>query len=841
MALFDNFKQSLRNAVEGALSQPRSDGPVTEGHAMTERETEWDSKIPVPVTPWRRKTDVDIPAPEEELPSPQEELMKEPGGPAILGLADAQSKAMMDEAQGSINADNSGAEEVTDLTTGSPTGQVNVAQTPAEIGLSSATSDASTVPANLNARGLDDAQVRAAFEKRQKMYEAENAPTMPSGVSSGTGSGSRSVFARFKPKGTADLSYVDAAREKANKAVDFTQELTMRWAAARSGIHYAKGMGIGDIPAAALVLATKDIPTPAYVTEAQKYYQSAVAQYGHDITLLKEAMAQDAKLQESFNIVAQESNARSAMLTQARDSKLTMAEYTGGEQISFLGAKGMRYSAGATKEQRESMQKALDAGYKFVEEYDKKVTSGEDVSVYSPAVARYWYSAMVSGQLDANAGASRLLGYFSHENTWSEDDKMLAIKLRSRGFNEQSVVTAVVANNVPQLKQNIKELAALNGQAELAGLGKRSGSTLNTVYNSTDLGLLDGAMQELETQKRGRDFAYLSFRYDALKPLETIAKSPDGNLGKLYGDSELNEIEQNIALTNDPGIKRESLRRMEQHMAASANPGMRLTGSVLTKGLGRSSVKDRMDFLRDNNAIVEAGATGLTGKALTSMADSFRRLSGTRDLALGRKEASEIFAKYKDAPQSELIKHMMQLKVFEGMSESVIKRAISTADTLGSRVGTGYAERFWDYIEAETMSLAATTPVAFAVSAQSLAIMKEDAVRLGGSIAESQIHRNADGSAQVMLAPQAAALHQAMADCGPEFQRMIAEGRVPTDGEILTVLATRNPKALAALETTCGPYLVKTLRGYFKLTADRYERGLQAQAQAQARASVNTK
>ena len=841
MALFDNFKQSLRSVVEGALSQSRSNGPVTDGHATTERETEWDSKIPLPVTPWRRKTDVDIPAPEEELTPPHELLMKEPGGPAILGLADAQSKAMMDEAQGSINADNSGAEEVTDLTTGSPTGQVNVAQTPAEIGLSSATSDASTVPANLNARGLDDAQVRSIVEKRQKMFDAENAPNAPVGAASGAGTVSRSVFARFKPKGTADLSYVDAAREKADKAVDFTQELTMRWAAARSGMHYTKGMGIGDIPAAALVLATKDIPTPAYVTEAQKYYQTAVAQYGHDVTLLRDAMAQDAKLQESFNIIAQESNARSAMLTQARDSKLTMAEYTGGEQISFLGAKGMRYSAGATKEQQESMQKALDAGYKFMEEYDKKVTSGEDVSAFSPSIARYWYSAMISGQLDANAGAARLLGYFSHENTWSEDDKMLAIKLRSRGFNEQSVVTAVVANNVPNLKQNIKELAALNGQSELAGLGKRSGSTLNTVYNSTDLGLLDGAMQELETQKRGRDFTYLSFRNDALKPLETIAKSSEGNLGKLYDDPELFEIEQYVAGTNDPSIKRESLRRMEQHMAASTNPGMRLTGSVLTKGLGRSSVKDRMDFLRDNNAIVEAGATGLTGRALTSMAESFRTLSGTRDLALGRKEASEIFAKYKDAPQSELIKHLMQLKAFQNMSESVIKRAISTADTLGSRVGTGYAERFWDYIETETMSLAATMPVAFTVSAQSLEIMKENAVRLNGSIAKSQLHPNADGSWQVMLTPQAAALHQAMADCGPEFQRMIAEGRVPTDGDILTVLATRNPKALAALETTCGPYLAKTLRGYFGILRDKYAQNLQAQAQAQARASMTMK
>lgn len=832
MALFDNFKQVLRNTVEDAFNQPRSGGPVTEGHATAERETEWDSKIPTPVTPWRRQPDVDIPAPEEELQSPQELLTKEPGGPNILGLVDAQSKAMMDEAQGSINADNSGAEEVMDLTTGSSTSNVNVAQTPAEIGLSSATSEAPTVPANLNARGLDDAQIRAAVEKRQQMFDAENAPNVPVDDILGTGKTSKSIFARFKPQGTADLSYVDKAREQANEAVDFTKELTMRWAAARSGIHYKEGMDIGAIPSAALVLATKDIPTPAYVTEAQKYYQSAVAQYGHDITLLKEAMAQDAKLQESINIVVQENNARSVMQTAARDSNLTLLEYIDGEKISQLGARGMRYSVGATKEQRESMQKALDDGYKFMEQYHKLVTDGKDVSAFSPSIGRYWYSAMVSGQIDANAGASQLLGYFSHENTWSADDRMLAIKLRSRGFNEQAVVTAVVANNVPQLKQNIKELALLNSQSELAGLGKRSGSTLNTVYNSTDLGLLDGAMQELETQKRGRDLEYFSFRSDALKPLDAITSSSTKNLGTLYGDFDLHEIEKDMALTNDPSVKREALRRLEQYVASSTDPGLRLTGSVLTKGLGRSSVKDRIEFLRNDNAIVEAHAEGLAGMAVSRMAENFRNLSGTRDLAQGRKEVGEVLTRFKDAPQSELIKGLMQLKLFQGMSESVIRRAVSTADTIGSRVGTAYAERFWDYIEAETLSMAATTPVSFKVSAQSLAIMKENAARNGGSIANSQIHQNADGSYQVMLTPTAAALHQAMADCGLDFQRMVAEGRVPTDGQILTILSMRNPKALSVLETTCGPHLKDTLRGYFKIVADRYTQSLQTQVQA---------
>lgn len=846
MALFENIKRGAKTMVEDLLNQPRSDAPVTEGHATAERETEWDSPAYVPVLPWRSKKDVDIAPPPlgDDLQKPQDTNPNayaassvDPSIP-VMSLVDAQSKAMMDEAQDAINVDNSGAEEVTDLTTGSPTGQVNMAQTPAEIGLSSATSDAPTVPANLNARGLDKAQLQEIVKKRQELFDAENASmsgkVAPSSVKSSTG-----IFAKFRQGQKADLSYVDKAREKASKAVDETKELTMRWAAARSGIHYTSGMEIGDIPAAAIVLATKDIPTPAYVTEAQQYYQTAVSQYGHDITLLREAMAQDAKLQESVNIIAQENNARYSQQMAARDLDLTLPEYTMGEQITQFDAKGMRYTAGSSKEQAEAMQKNMDAKYKFMEKYDKMVGDGQDVSAFSPAISRYWYSAMTSGQIDANAGASHLLGYFSHENTWSAEDKKLAAKLRSRGFNEQSVVTAIVANNVPRLKQNIKELAALNAQAAAAGLGKRSGSTLNTVYNSTDLSQLDAVMRELELQKRSNSSRYLDFRQDDLKLLTAMAASETENPGVLYKDYNLKEAVDDYYMASEPDVKLEALHRAEQQMMASKNPAERLTGSVTFGGFGSSSVQDRKDYLRDDAAIAASKISGqMLGQAVVAMAGSYRTMSGSRDMAMARKEVSDILRKYKNASQSELIKALMTVSSLRKVSEGVIGRAVATAEAIGSRVSADYAERFFDNIDAETMSVANTTPAKFTVTAQSLQIMQERANAMGTEIAKSQIHENADGTAFIMLTPQAAALHQIMDDCTQDLLVKAQSGTALSDGDLAVIVASKNPKGLAALETVAGPNVLTVLRNYYRNVVVPKAAALQ---QAQMAATANAK
>lgn len=143
-------------------------------------------------------------------------------------------------------------------------------------------------------------------------------------------------------------------------------------------------------------------------------------------------------------------------------------------------------------------------------------------------------------------------------------------------------------------------------------------------------------------------------------------------------------------------------------------------------------------------------------------------------------------------------------------------RAVATAEAIGSRVSAEYAERFFENIDAETLSMANTTPAKFTVTAQSLQIMKERANAMGTEIAKSQIHENSDGTAFIMLTPQAAALHQIMDDCTQDLLVKAQSGTALSDGDLAVIVAGKNPKGLAALETVAGPNVLTVLRNYYR-------------------------
>ena len=809
MALFETFKNVAKGYLEDHLGTPKNivqepvqesmsqdNGHSTEPVASSERRPLWNFGTVNDRLSFPHK---------EPLPMPSRDPAQE-----ALSLVNAQSKAAMQETQSNINAQNCGPEQVMDLATGTVTGDVSVAQTPADLGLSMATSNAPTVPFNPMPTGKDPKVV----EQQLQSFQRANAGQM-----SVPGSESSSIFAKFRKgaTGTApDLSYVEDARKRVDRQVDMQEEITKRWAMARSGRDYVKGMSIDDIPAAAMVLAMKEVPTPAYVTEAQKYYQTVVAQYGHDVSVLKELAKQDEALRTAINTQVAYANEQYQRASAAKDLGISMGAYTKGEQVVFFDQNGARSISHVDKDMAESMAKQADQITKSMEAYEKRVASGEDVSKLTGSVVQTWNSAVSSGSIDANTGYSRILGYLSHENTWTLEDKMLASKLESQGYNQQSVVTAIAINHVPSLRQKMMEMVALNKQAADTGVGKMSGGALNTIYSSADAATMVNAMQEIELQRSKEAYIRYAFQRDGDRALEHIAS--DSKLLAQFvdkNDPETYSALRDYALADNEVVKLDARARVADLMEKSQQLDVKLSGQVLTGNFGETAVKDRIQFMRDDGAMQRA-AGGNQGLAtvLEVNAEKFRGATGLYDATTMRDKVRQIVAGNKDKSLEDLIKEFQRAKIGEGLTKAEWERATTLAAQVSPRASTAYADEVLRNIDAAAYSRSLRSDHTFVVPGEAFQSMQMLANGYGVTLDKSMYRARPDGTFAVTLSPQKMALYNAMEQVTPAINQLIAKGQKPTVGQMKEVLASNSPKQLAAFEALCGSLMDTTLEQY---------------------------
>lgn len=846
MALFENFKNAAKGYVEEHLGAPQpaqneaaqEPQPETEAHTLVKqggtdvrtRQEKFADGVRSAMS-WGKKHDVNIQPPEEDV-IPQ--LPQTPSNPMqrILALSVDQSKAALQETQNIINETNSGPERVMDLATGKITDNVSVAQTPVDLGLSKATSNAPTVPLNTMPTGLDPATVTQNVQAFQKA----NAMKMPGATVTGTSSG---VFAKFRKgaDGAApDLSYVDKARGRVNRQVDMLEEVTKRWAMARSGRDYVDGMSMGDIPAAAMILAMKEVPTPAYVTEAQKYYQTAVTQYGHDISVLKEAAKQDEVLRAAINTKVAFANERANAYSAARDLNIPMSAYTNGEQVVLFEQDGARSISGADKDTAERMQKQADQIAKGMEAFDKRVEKGEDVSKLTGSVVQTWNNAVLSGSIDANTGYSRILGYLGHENTWTAGDRVLAAKLRGQGLNPQSITTAIAINHIPSLRQKFMQMVELNKQAGATGVGKMTGGALNTMYSSADAATVVNAMDEIEAQRFNEAHYLAAIRRDNDRALNASVNSQDRTNALFEGsatDGEAYQAWQDFGLASDGTntiLVQETRGRLRSAMVNSKQLNLRMVGSVLLDGFGESAVDDRMALLQDDKAISRAaGGHKPLAMSLNAAAEGYRDASGLLEANTRREDLRSVLAENRGKSLDELIAKLQKAKLFEGIATSELKAAMTVAERVSPRASKEYADEVLRRIDAATYSSTLRRPRDFLVSEASLQAMQKAAKNYGTFISKGDIHVASNGQVYVRMSPQRMALYSALEQVTPAINALIAAGEKPTVGMMKNILA-ENPQQLAAYETLCGADIEATMEKYADNLWQKYAGDVEAQA-----------
>ena len=849
MALFENFKNAAKGYVEGHLgaqqpvqSEPaQKSQPETEVHTLVKqggtdvrtRQEKFADGVRSAMS-WGKKRDANIQPPEEDIIPQLPQTLSNPLQ-RILALSVDQSKAALQETQNIIDETNSGPERVMDLATGKITDNVSIAQTPADLGLSKATSNAPPVPLNTMPTGQDPATVT----KNMQVFQKANAMRMPGATGTGTSS---NVFAKFR-KGAdgnvPDLTYADEARSRVNRQVDMLEEVTKRWAMARSGRDYVKGMHMDDIPAAALILAMKEVPTPAYVTEAQKYYQTAVTQYGHDISVLKEAAKQDEALRAAINTKVAFANERANAYSAARDLNIPMSAYTNGEQIVLFEQDGARSISGADKDTAERMQKQVDQITKGMEEFDKRVEKGEDVSKLTGSVVQTWNNAVMSGSIDANTGYSRILGYLGHENTWTSGDRVLAAKLRGQGLNPQSITTAIAINHIPSLKQKFMQMAELNKQAGASGVGKMTGGALNTMYSSADAATVVNAMNEIEVQRFNEAHYLAAIRHDNDRALNASVDSLDRTNALFEGsatDVEAFQAWQDFGLVNDGTndiLVQESRGRLRNAMVNSKQLNLRMVGSVLFDGFGESAVEDRMELLQNDKAISKAaGDNKLLTMALNTAAEDYRAASGLHDANTQRKNLRRMFAENKGKPIGELITKLQEAKIMEGVTKAQWETAMTAAERVSPRASKEYADEVLRRIDAATYSASLRSPRDFLVTETSLQTMRNVAQNYGTSISERDIRTAPNGQLYVRMSPQRMALYSALEQVTPAINALIAAGKKPTVGMLKNALA-ENPQQLAAYETLCGADIEATMEKYANNLWQKHVGEMEAQARMQ--------
>ena len=849
MALFEHLKNAAKGYVEEHLGAPQpaqsepaqEPQPETEAHTLVKqggtdvrtRQEKFADGVRSAMS-WGKKHDVDIQPPEEDIIPQLPQTLSNPMQ-RILALSVDQSKAALQETQNIINETNSGPERVMDLATGKITDNVSVAQTPADLGLSKATSNAPPVPLNTMPTGLDPATVA----KSMQAFQSANAVRVPGATGTGTISG---VFAKFR-KGAdgngPDLTYVDKARGLVNRQVNMLEEVTKRWAMARSGRDYVNGMSMDDIPAAALILAMKEVPTPAYVTEAQKYYQTAVAQYGHDISLLKEAVKRDETLRSAINTKVAFANERANVYSAARDLNVPMSAYTNGEQIVLFEHDGARSIAGADKDTAEIMQKQADQIVKGMEEFNKRVENGEDVSKLTGSVVQTWNNAVMSGSIDANTGYSRILGYLGHENTWTSGDRVLAAKLRGQGLNPQSITTAIAINHIPSLKQKFMQMVELNKQASASGVGKMTGGALNTLYSSADAATVVNAMNEIEVQRFNEAHYLAAIRQDNDRALNA---SVDSQVRTNYlfegsaSDADAFQAWQDFALVNDGTndiLVQESRGRLRSAMAKSKQLNLRMVGSVLLDGFGESAVEDRMSLLQNDTAISRAaGGNKSLAVALSTAAESYRNDSGLQEANTQRENLRRIIAENKGKPLGELITKLQEAKILEGVTKAQWETAMTTAERVSPRASTEYADEVLRRIDAATYSASLRRPRDFMMTETALQTMQNAAQNYGTSISKKDIRVASNGKLYVRMSPQRMALYSALEQVTPAINALITAGKKPTAGMLKNALA-ENPQQLAAYETLCGADIEATMEKYANNLWQKHVGEMEAQARMQ--------
>lgn len=849
MALFENFKNAAKGYVEEHLGAPQpaqsepaqKPQPETEAHTLvkqggtdvrTQQEKFADGVRSA--MSWGKKRDANIQPPEEDVIPQLPQTLSNPLQ-RILALSVDQSKAALQETQNIIDETNSGPERVMDLATGKITDNISIAQTPADLGLSGSTSNAPPVPLNTMPTGQDPATVTRNLQAFQKA----NAMRVPGATGTGTSSG---VFAKFR-KGaddnTPDLTYVDDARRRVNQQVDMLEEVTKRWAMARSGRDYDEKMSMDDIPAAALILAMKEVPTPAYVTAAQNYYQTAVTQYGHDISVLKEAAKQDEALRSAINTKVAFANERANAYSAARDLDIPMSAYTNGEQIVLFEQDGARSISGADKDTAERMQKQVDQITKGMEEFDKRVENGEDVSKLTGSVVQTWNNAVMSGSIDANTGYSRILGYLGHENTWTSGDRMLAAKLRGQGLNPQSITTAIAINHIPSLKQKFMQMVELNKQAGTSGVGKMTGGALNTMYSSADAATVVNAMNEIEVQRFNEAHYLAAIRHDNDRALNASVDSIDRTNALFEGsatDVEAFQAWQDFGLVNDGTndiLVQESRGRLRNAMVNSKQLNLRMVGSVLLDGFGESAVEDRMELLRNDRAISKAaGDSKLLTMALNAAAEDYRDAGGLQEANTQRKNLRRMFAENKGKPIGELITKLQEAKIMEGVTKAQWETAMTAAERVSPRASKEYADEVLRRIDAATYSASLRSPRDFLVTETSLQTMKNAAQNYGTSISEKDIRMAPSGQLYVRMSPQRMALYGALEQVTPAINALIAAGKKPTAGMLKNALA-ENPQQLAAYETLCGADIEATMEKYANNLGQKHVGEMEAQARMQ--------
>lgn len=838
MAIFDTIKNAAKGYVEDHLGapQPAQNEPAQEPAPETAAQN--NARSAKPVAPSERRPLWDFRGVGDRLsfPHKDQQFLRDPAQ-EVLSLANAQSKAAMQETQSNINAQNCGPEQVMDLATGAVTDNVSMAQTPADLGLSTATSNTPTVPLNPMPTGKDPKDVE------QQLQQFQRANSMQTPMAPGSASGD--VFARFRKGGagtTPDLSYAEDARERADRHVDMQEEIVKRWAMARSGRDYVKGMPIEDIPAAAMILAMKEVPTPSYVTEARQYYQTVVTQYGHDVSVLRELAKQDENLRAAINTQVAYANERYQSASAAKDLGISLGTYTKGEKVVFFDQNGARSISHASKDTAEQMQKNVELITKSMEEYDKRVAAGEDVSKLTGSVVRTWNSAVSSGSIDANTGYSRILGYLSHENTWTLEDKVLASKLESRGYNWQSIVTAIAINHEPSLRQKMMEMVALNKQAAATGVGKMSGGALNTIYSSADADTMVNAMQEIELQRTKEAFTRMALQRDGDRALDAVA-SKEEIIEKLVdkNDPEMYSALRDYALAENAEVKLGARARVKDMMVKSPKLDVKLSGEVLTGAFGETNVNDRMQFLRDNDAPRRAaGDNQSLVMSLEAGIHKFRSITGLHEATEARDKVRQIVAAHKGKSTSELIKSFQQAKIREGLTEAEWKTAVTLAERVSPRASTAFADEVLRNIDAAGYSLAMQSPYTFTVSQDAFQKMNTMASNYGVTISKKEYKEMSDGTYSVTMSPQKAALYSAMEQVTPGINQLIAMGKKPTLGQLKEMLAVNNPKQLAAYEVLCGSLMETTLERYANNLWRKYVSEQEGLARAQRLMAMQT-
>lgn len=846
MALFENFKNAAKGYVEKHLGAPQpaqsapaqEPQPETEAHTLVKqggmdvrtRQEKFADGVRS-VMPWGKKRDANIQPPEEDTVPQLPQTLSNPMQ-RILALSVDQSKAALQDTQKIINEMNSGPEQVMDLATGKITDNVSVAQTPADLGLSKATSNAPPVPLNTMPTGQDPATVT----KNMQAFQQANVMKMPGTTGAGTSSGIFAWSSKGAGGASPDLTYVNEARGQVDRQVGMLEEVTKRWAMARSGRDYVKGMSIDDIPAAAMILAMKEVPTPAYVTEAQKYYQTAVTQYGHDISVLKEAAKQDEALRAAINTKVAFANERANAYSAARDLNIPMSAYINGEQVVLFEQDGARSISGADKDTAERMQKQVDQITKGMEDFDKRVEKGEDVSKLTGSVVQTWNNAVMSGSIDANTGYSRILGYLGHENTWTSGDRVLAAKLRGQGLNPQSITTAIAINHIPSLKQKFMQMAELNKQAEASGVGKMTGGALNTMYSSSDAATVVNAMNEIEVQRFNEAHYLAAIRRDNDRALNASTGSQDRTSTLFDGsvkDKEAFQAWQDYGLatgSNNDILIQETRGRLRGTMVNSKELNLRMVGSVLLDGFGESTVEDRIELLQNDKAISRAaGGHKPLEMSLNAAAEGYRDASGLHEANAQREGLRRVLAENKGKPLGALITKLQEAKIMEGVTKAQWETAMTAAERVSPRASKEYADEVLRRIDAATYSLSLRSPREFLVSEASLQAMQKMAKNYGTSISKKDIHTASNGQTYVRLSPQRMALYSALEQVTPTINALIAAGKKPTVGMLKNALA-ENPQQLAAYETLCGADIEATMEKYANNLWQKYVGELEAQA-----------